>query len=99
MNNKCFICGVTRSDVEKRNKDFESHIKQEHYLWNYIFYIYCLKKKDETDYSGIEYSISEKLEKEDLSWIPMEEENEDGNEKEGVKEAFEVIREKLGAYV
>lgn len=85
MKNMCFICGMSRSQADKKNKDFDLHIKTEHYLWNYIFYIYCLRNKDNTDYTGIEYSIAEKLEKEDLSWMPIETEDEEEHAEEPIQ--------------
>jgi inositol 1,4,5-triphosphate receptor type 1/inositol 1,4,5-triphosphate receptor type 3 len=39
-----------------------------HYLWNYIFYIYGLNKKDSTEYTGLEYAISDMIAKEDIQW-------------------------------
>lgn len=64
----CFICGIDRVTVEKNYEDFEEHIANKHYLWNYIFYIYCLIKKDSTEYTGLEYAISDMIEKENISW-------------------------------
>ncbi len=48
---------------------FNKHIAQ-HYLWNYIFYKYCLDMKDQTDYTGMEYAITEKIGSENVSWFP-----------------------------
>lgn len=67
-------------------------------MWNYIFYIYCLRNKDETDYSGIEYSIAEKLDKEDLSWIPIEEDTPDDpahNHQDDAQTCLQTIYDKL----
>jgi len=47
--------------LEKNYDDFEEHINNKHYLWNYIFYIYCLIKKDSTEYTGLEYAISDMI--------------------------------------
>jgi inositol 1,4,5-triphosphate receptor type 1/inositol 1,4,5-triphosphate receptor type 3 len=44
------------------------HINTIHYLWNYIFYIYGLFKKDSTEYTGLEYAIFDMIEKEDICW-------------------------------
>ena len=41
-----------------------------HNLWHYIFYIHSLQNKESTEYTGLEYMISDKLENEDISWIP-----------------------------
>ncbi|EGR34738.1 hypothetical protein IMG5_002710 [Ichthyophthirius multifiliis] len=67
--NKCFICGLERTTIENQDKSFEDHTKK-HYLWNYIFYIYSLQNKDSTEYTGLEYFISDKLQNEDIQWIP-----------------------------
>ena len=68
--NMCFICGLDRATLEKNGQTFEVHIHNDnlHYLWNYIFYIYCLQNKDSTEYSGLEYAISDMIEKDDISW-------------------------------
>lgn len=60
--NFCYICGITRTTLEKQEQTFEEHIKK-HSLWEYLFYIYSLKIKEETEYTGIEYMITDKLEK------------------------------------
>lgn len=57
-NNFCFICNKSRDDIEKSGSEFKQHINTNHFLWNYIFYVYVLKAKDQTDYTGIEYYIS-----------------------------------------
>ena len=40
---------------------FEKHIKEDHYLWNYLFFIYSIKAKDATEYTGIESYVQEKV--------------------------------------
>ena len=39
-------------------------------MWNYLFYIAYLKDKDETEYTGIESYVREKVDKQDISWFP-----------------------------
>jgi hypothetical protein len=51
--NFCFICNKSRDDIEKSGSDFKKHIETNHFLWNYVFYVYVLKAKDQTDYTGI----------------------------------------------
>ena len=55
--NKCYICDISRESLEKQGFDFDDHTRNKHFLWNYIFYIYVLEQKDETDYTGLEYYI------------------------------------------
>ena len=70
LENICFICGFDKEFIEKSNqKGFEYHIKTEHYLWNYLFYIAYIKDKDSTELSGIQSYVMEKLENEDISWF------------------------------
>ena len=47
--NFCFICGLKQEKLEKggNQKGFKHHIKHNHYMWNYVFYIAYLKKKVE----------------------------------------------------
>lgn len=56
-NNLCYICYLTRTEFDKEQQDFEEHIKKNHNLWNYIFFVYYLNNKFSTEYSGIEAEI------------------------------------------
>jgi len=47
------------------------HIKKDHNPWNYVFYIAFLQDKDETEYTGVESYIHEKLKNFDFSWFPF----------------------------
>jgi hypothetical protein len=57
------------SQMEKMGTTFNKHIEK-HRLWYYIFYKYCLDMKDQTDYTGIEYMITEKIASENVTWFP-----------------------------
>lgn len=42
LGNFCFICGFDKEKIEKssrRLRGFEFHISDDHYMWNYLFYI------------------------------------------------------------
>ncbi|KAL4426931.1 hypothetical protein ABPG74_012931 [Tetrahymena malaccensis] len=67
--NRCYICGVERATLEKKDLIFEEHIKK-HNLWEYLFYIQSIILKEETEYTGIESIIKDKLKKDDITWIP-----------------------------
>ena len=77
--NYCYMCNMKREKMEKTGERFADHIQKKHHLWNYIFYIIALEKKDSTDYTGLEYYISQKYdlpdEQMDVSWIPDGEES------------------------
>ena len=71
MENKCFICGLTRDFIEKNTaKGFKYHKENDHNEWNYIMFIDYLLSKDPTEYSGIESYVREQIDKDELVWIP-----------------------------
>lgn len=39
-------------------------------MWNYLFYMAYIKDKDETEFTGIESYVAERLEKDEISWFP-----------------------------
>ena len=49
---------------------FDQHLGEDHSMWSYLFYIYYLRKKDETEYNGIESFVSTQLESGALDWVP-----------------------------
>lgn len=71
MKNKCYICDISREVFEKDAKSFENHVRYEHNLWNYLYYIVFLKSKPKLDYNGTESYIYKKIKSDDLSWFPM----------------------------
>lgn len=74
LENFCFICGFDKETIEKESanlKGFNFHIKQEHYQWNYLFYIAYILEKDNTEYTGIESYVADKLENNEITWFPI----------------------------
>lgn len=70
-NNICFICSLDRYLFDKNADGFENHIRRDHNLWNYLYFMYILKRKDPTEFNGIESYVAAKLADEDISWIPL----------------------------
>ena len=56
-----FLYLLNNLKIDRTKVGFENHIQFDHHLWNYLFYMYHLKKKEETDYTGIESYIAEKV--------------------------------------
>ena len=77
IEDKCFICGNLKtvfdrlSDTSSMGGGFDHHIKVNHYMWNYVFFMAYLKYKDPTDYTGIEQFVWEKIQRKDLTWFPF----------------------------
>ena len=75
MNNICFICGLKKSELSKYyNKlGFNGHIKLDHYLWNYMFAIFNVTKKDEKNLISLDRLIYENYKKKIFkTWIPFQ---------------------------
>ena len=71
MENKCFICGLSRDYIEKKyNKGFTHHIKQDHNEWNYILFLAYLESKEVTEYTGFESYVRDQVTDGELAWIP-----------------------------
>lgn len=61
---------MNRQKLDK-GKGYIYHVKQEHYLWNYIYFKAYLQQKDRSSYDGNESYIFDKIEKSDVSWFPI----------------------------
>lgn len=70
LRNTCFVCGLDRSSFENRTVTFEDHIRQEHNLWHYLYFIVLIKTKSRTELSGPESFVYEMIKNKDHSWFP-----------------------------
>ena len=68
--NTCFICGLNRSEFEHKAVTFDEHIKRDHNLWNYLYFVVHLKTKDVTEYTGPESFVKDLITKRNLEWFP-----------------------------
>lgn len=68
--NVCFICSLPRPEIEKTLEGFDYHVQEDHNIWNYLYFMYYLKKKP-SDFTGVESAISHKILKDDHSWFPI----------------------------
>ena len=71
--NKCFICGKEKEEIERlTGRPFQFHTLKEHNEWMYLYYIAYLKHKETNEYSGIESYISQLVENNEVDWIPQQ---------------------------
>ncbi|XP_035770462.1 inositol 1,4,5-trisphosphate receptor type 3 [Neolamprologus brichardi] len=54
----CFICGLERDKFDNKTVSFEEHIKLEHNIWNYLYFIVLVREKNKTDYTGPESYVA-----------------------------------------
>ena len=71
-NNICFICQLSRDGCLLKNIDFDEHIKKEHNLWNYVYFLIYLHLYNPNDFSRIEGLVWDKLPEKKYTWFPID---------------------------
>ena len=77
MKNICTICSLKREAIvkiyNKYGMEYTDHIIRDHHIFNYIFYIIYLFKKDKTEFTGIESYLYElAFNQKDITWFPID---------------------------
>jgi len=70
LKNSCFICALQRGDFDNKVVTFEEHIRSEHNMWHYLFFIVLIKVKVSTEFTGPESYVSNMVEEKNLDWFP-----------------------------
>jgi hypothetical protein len=71
MFNRCFICSYSRYELERSSTGFSNHVKKEHNMWEYVFFLMHLNQKPETEYNGQESYVMKKAAVKDLTFFPV----------------------------
>lgn len=69
----CFICGIEKLVFERAfdRTAFERHIKTDHNMWNYLYFIIYLWEQDKDDDDGLELFVRGCIDAKDISWFPI----------------------------
>jgi hypothetical protein len=59
-------------------------------MWNYFYYIAYLLEKKETDYTGLESFVRDKINNKDISWFPIIDDEIEEDKPEGKNNESEV---------
>lgn len=70
IKNTCFICGLERKEFDNKTVTFEEHIRTEHNMWHYLYFIVLIKVKDPTEFTGPESYVHEMVKERNLEWFP-----------------------------
>ncbi|XP_063389990.1 inositol 1,4,5-trisphosphate receptor [Cydia fagiglandana] len=70
LKNHCFICGLNRSAFDNKTVSFEEHIKSEHNMWHYLYFMVLVRVKDPTEYTGPESYVHSMIKSNNLEWFP-----------------------------
>lgn len=65
LHKKC-VSGLNRSAFDNKTVSFEEHIKCEHNMWHYLYFIVLVKVKDPTEFTGPESYVYAMVK---VSWI------------------------------
>jgi len=71
----CFICGIGSKDINRNlsSPDFDTHVKLQHNLWDYVYFIAYLRfqeKYSPAGFSAVEKYVIKKINDNDPSWFP-----------------------------
>ena len=78
--NICFICQLSRDGCLLKNIDFDSHVNNEHNIWNYVDFLCYLHLYDPNNFTRTEGFVWDKLIEKDYGWIPINIDKEDEEE-------------------
>ncbi|XP_068125479.1 inositol 1,4,5-trisphosphate-gated calcium channel ITPR3 isoform X2 [Hyperolius riggenbachi] len=94
----CFICGLERDKFDNKTVSFEEHIKEEHNIWNYLYFIVLVRVKNKTDYTGPESYVATMIKTMNLDWFPrMRAMSLVSNEGEGEQNEIRSLQDKLNS--
>lgn len=48
------VSGLNRSAFDNKTVSFEEHIKSEHNMWHYLYFMVLVRVKDPTEFTGPE---------------------------------------------
>jgi hypothetical protein len=71
---KCFICDIDK-EIFDRAADgpdgFKIHVKRDHNMWNYMYFIFLIWEQNRDSDDGMEYYIRSCIESNELGWFPI----------------------------
>ncbi|RXN34507.1 inositol 1,4,5-trisphosphate receptor type 3 [Labeo rohita] len=61
---------LERDKFDNKTVSFEEHIKFEHNIWHYLYFIVLVREKNKTDYTGPESYVAHMIKNKNLDWFP-----------------------------
>jgi hypothetical protein len=71
INERCFICGISRYKIDREEKGWIYHYKREHNIFSYIYFLSELKNKKFDECDGVEKFVKNCIQKEELIFLPI----------------------------
>jgi len=70
----CFICGIEKQTFDRASDEpngFLTHIKIDHNMWNYLYFIMLLWEQDKDDDDGLELYVRRAIDNNEITWFPL----------------------------
>ena len=70
----CFICSIDKQIFDRASAEpegFKTHVKVDHNLWNYMYFIFLLWEQDRDDDDGMEQFVRKAIEANEIIWLPV----------------------------
>jgi hypothetical protein len=70
----CFVCGIDKQVFDRAAdgvQGFTDHIKRDHNMWNYLYFIIYVWEQDKDDDDGLEQFVRRSIDINDINWFPM----------------------------
>ena len=71
IQNKCFICGLPKFELDTKGEGWYKHIYESHNVYNYLYFLIYIEKKQIGDCSGVEKYAKELCQNKDVSFFPI----------------------------
>ncbi|KAG6612532.1 ryanodine-inositol 1,4,5-triphosphate receptor Ca2 channel (RIR-CaC) family protein [Phytophthora cinnamomi] len=71
MRGRCFICSIDAYTFDRATKrGFHDHVSRDHNMWHYLYLFVHIRKKNITEYNGLELFLAMRMAKKDVSFFP-----------------------------
>jgi len=67
---KCFICSLTKSELERAKVKFQKHIIEDHYMWAYARFLLFLDQEDPSSLAGPESYVKQLIKENNSTYFP-----------------------------
>jgi hypothetical protein len=70
----CFICGIHKQTFDRASDEpegFKTHVKVDHNMWNYLYFIFMLWEQDKDDDDGLEQYVRRAIDAHEITWFPL----------------------------
>jgi hypothetical protein len=70
----CFICGIIKQVFDRASDEpdgFHTHVKIDHNMWNYLYFIFLLWEQDKDDDDGLEQYVRRAIAANEITWFPI----------------------------